>query len=117
MIRTMAVAGALLLSGCVSIVQVTAEGGKPTVGGYPFGVRIERGSADAIAVRGVAIGASQTCIGLTLGVASGRCIIIDAASCGVAIFEPAGPAPPPAALVEISKQTRAICLHQPKDTK
>lgn len=99
-------AATLLLSSC-AIVVVRPEGGKPTVGAYPLGVQIGRGSAEAIGVKQWSIGLWRTCYAAGVGISKSTCVVADARSCGVFAFD--GPSQP--TLTKIADQTRHACQH------
>lgn len=103
-----AIALAASLGGC-AIVTVHAQGGRPHIGFYPFGVRIERGSADALTVAYTNVGLMDGCGFVGLGATHINCTVIDPQTCGVAVIEkPAKRAKGP--LAKVSDQVRAWCL-------
>lgn len=117
MIRPLAVlVAAAALGGCINIVSVTTDGAKPRLSVYPFGVRVERGQAEAMKVKVISagLGFNQAC-GVTLGVGVSKkvCLLVDADTCGVAILErePVDPAELKR-WADVADQTRAICLHR-----
>lgn len=94
----------LALSGCVSIVEVQADQGRPRLSIWPAGVRVERGSADAISVRSLQFGADlNTGCGVvaTIGVAAERCVVIDPRA-SLAIIDAGGKPVPKAVITDLS---------------
>lgn len=102
-----------LLSGCVSLVEVQADGGKPEVHWWPGGVQVERGSAGAIAVTQQSAGAAfSQCAGSMLagaGYTKSSCIVIDPQTCTAAVIF-ADEKTDTAFLDRIAKQARIQCL-------
>lgn len=102
-----------LLSGCVSIVEVQSDGGKPDVSWWPGGVHVARGSADAVAVTQHAVGASfSQCAGSVIaaaGYTKSSCIVIDPRTCTAAVIFADGNTDT-ALLDHIAKQARVQCL-------
>lgn len=117
--RRLAVIGAaFMLPGCALVVVQTA-GERPRLGAWPLGVRIERGSNDAVSVDSKSLGLVGGC-GM-IGVGFQRCdqIRVDARTCGVAVIDHPD-RPSRTVLARIADQARAVCLHElisKEDTK
>ncbi len=114
-----AVAAALLASGCLSIVVVHADHGRPHVVIGPGAVTIARGAADAIAVKEISLGLWRTCYSAGLGVSESACFVLDTRKCGIGIIDAGGrpvPARAKALLANLSNEVLAECPHQPKGT-
>jgi hypothetical protein len=80
-----------LLSSCVSVTE-RIDGGKARHAFYPLGLRIERGSADAVAIDASALGLAAGCGFAGAGVMRLDCDLIAAATCSLAIVH--GPPSP-----------------------
>jgi hypothetical protein len=103
-----------MLMGC-AVVEVRAEGGKPHLSAWLGGVRVSRGTADAVSVNATIL-APAICSAGPVGVAGGiaqRCqaIAIDGSSCGVGIVERPSKHER-GVLAAVSDQSRAICARQ-----
>ncbi len=108
--RLVALSLAMALSGCLSVMEVRADGGKPRLSVWPSGVRIERGSADAVSVRGVVLGAYAGCRTASLGATVASCTVIDPTGCPVAVTSSASPAERKQ-LGELADQLAGQCPH------
>ncbi|MGA0603198.1 hypothetical protein ACO2Q3_20995 [Caulobacter sp. KR2-114] len=94
------------LAGC-AVVSVRAEGGRPSVGVYPFGVHISRGDAQAVSVSARAAGLSYGCGFGTAGLARLDCDLIDVRACSAALVH--APVSDPSLLDRLAGATRAQC--------
>ncbi len=110
-LRAAIILAALLVSGCVSIVEVHSDGAEPKLSIWPLGVKIERGKADAIAVRTTALGAAYGCDTAALGAMSASCILIDQPACGVAVVYPDDKTDM-TLLKRIGRETAVRCLNR-----
>jgi hypothetical protein len=113
-----ALAASAPLSAC-TVALVQADGGQPRLSAWPLGLKVERGSADAVAVRHLTLGASYVCGVAGAGVEAGACIVVDPSSCGVAILDAHKPLPAAIRdqLAKVSDESRNICLRQKEPVK
>ena len=86
-LRLVALAIAILPLGACAIVAVQADGGRPELSAWPLGVKVARGSADAIGVRQWSAGFWGSCYAAGLGVSSSFCVVIDAKTCTAVIMD------------------------------
>lgn len=110
------IALAWILGGC-AVVVVKADGGKPELSAWPLGVRVARGSADAIGVRQIGLGLSLSCAAANLGISSSFCVVIDDRACTAAIME-GHPSPAAKGLLnKIINQAEFDCLGKQEGVK
>lgn len=98
--------------GC-AIVEVRTADAPPKIGVYPFGVKIERGDADAVTVDATSIGAiaDVNCGIFGLGLVKSSCAVMDPRSCGIAIVHPDKNTDRDL-LERVSGSSQAECLHR-----
>jgi len=105
-VKNLALLLALPLSAC-AIVSVQADGGRPSVGVYPLGVRVSRGDAQAVSVSVRTIGLWSGCYATQLGLSSTDCDVIDAKACSAALVHTKSPNPK--FIDRLAGATRAVC--------
>ena len=106
---------AQLPSGCISIVEVRTADKPPALSLWPFGVKVDRGENDAVAVDQASFGLGLGCMGAWLGFGRESCSVIDPNSCGVAVVRP-DKNTDENILADVSAATVAECL-KPQERK
>lgn len=99
------------LAGC-AVVEVRADGGRPRIGLYPLGVRVERGDARALSVSARTAGLWSGCAGAGAGLAAVDCDVIDVTACSAALVH--ARSNDPTLIGRLAGDTQALCPKPPQ---